>query len=48
MLALFVTEMEYSMYQSNDYVSASIKANPNIKYYSAMFTDIGFTVSGDG
>ena len=38
-----------SMYQTDDLVSASIKADyPHAKYFSAKFSEHGFIVSAEG
>ena len=40
---------DVQVYQNYDYVTASIKANyPQSKFFTARFTDNGFTVSADG
>ena len=34
--------------QNGDYVYASIKADPHVKEYSAVFSDNGFIITVDG
>ena len=49
---LTVAEMaseDVHVYQNDEYTSASITADyPQSKYFTAHFTDNGFTVSADG
>ena len=40
--------MALQFYQVGDYASASIKADPRVKEYSAMFSEDGFIISADG
>ena len=40
---------DVQVYESYDYITASIISNyPQSKYFTARFTDTGFTVSTDG
>ena len=40
--------MALQFYQVKDYASASIKADPRVKEYSALFSENGFIVFADG
>ena len=50
---IFIAEMasqqpKESVYQNDDFVSASIKADPRVKEYSVTFSDNGFILHADG